>query len=61
MWHNTDRAVDIVVEALDDEARALDGWQKDDDGTFMLFRASPSTTWGVTQVRTFNPYHADAL
>lgn len=57
------RAYDLVVVPVDDEARALTGWQVDpspeegESAKFMLFRASPQPLqFDTTMINTFNQY-----
>jgi hypothetical protein len=53
---------DIIVEPLDDAAKSMPGWHKDDDaecGMFRMFKVSAHVqiTWTVKEVDTFNPYY----
>lgn len=50
--------VDIVVVPEDDEARALPGWDSDEDGPFLLLRVTPQRTvrWAAEQVQDFLRY-----
>lgn len=51
----------VVVTPLDDEARALSGWQTDDeDQWFKLFVVTSKTTWTSEEVATFNPSEGDS-
>lgn len=50
----------VIVEPLDDEARALPGWHSDEDAAqFKMFRVAPivSITWEVEEKQTFNPFY----
>ncbi len=52
--------INIVVEPVDDEARALPGWQSDVDGPFRLFVVQARVEWTAREVVTFNPNAATA-
>lgn len=47
--------VDVYVEAKDDAARALPGWESDENGQFVRFRVTPARTivWAAEQVADF--------
>ncbi len=45
---------DVIVEALDDEAKALPGWHSDEESShFKMFKVRTETTYLVTEVQTF--------
>ena len=45
----------VCVVPLDEEAKALPGWQADDEEpAFKLFVVTPTTTWAAREVDTFN-------
>lgn len=45
---------EIIVEPMDDVARALHGWHDDGDGpVFKMFRVTPVTRWEAREVPTF--------
>ena len=37
----------LIVVPVDDEARALPGWAKDDDGLFLAFRGVQRPCWTI--------------
>ncbi len=47
------RTAIVVVKPLDDEARAITGWEDNGDGPFMLLRVSPIVRWQAAQIASF--------
>lgn len=41
---------DVVVVPLDEEAKALPGWNTDDDGAYRQFAITPMNTWASREV-----------
>ncbi len=56
-WNDDERRVNVVVEPLDDEARALPGWHRDaESAAFKMFVVVAHVRFEATEVETFNPF-----